>query len=78
MTPRAQVITKSAIQRLARRGAVVRMNNGVYTRSRELIRAFMRTVLKDSMLLMTHARRKTLTSADVIAALRRNNETMYT
>ena len=57
---------------------MVRVNSGVYTRSRELIRTFIRKVLKDSMLLMTHARRKTLTSPDVIAALRRNNETMYT
>jgi histone H4 len=72
-------ITKSDIRRLARRGGVKRMNGLVYNEVRGVLQGFLHTVIEASSLYMENAGRKTITSEDVVNALRhRVNVTLYT
>ena len=61
-----QGITKPAIRRLARRGGVKRISGLIYDETRG-----------DSVTYTEHAKRKTVTSLDVIYALKRQGRTLY-
>ena len=64
-------VTKPAIRRLARRGGVKRISALVYEESRNVLKVFMESVVRDSVTYCEHAKRKTVTSLDVIYALKR-------
>jgi len=64
-------ITKPAIRRLARRGGVKRISGLMYEETRQVLKRFMQTVLDDAWVYTVHAKRKTVTAADVIHALKR-------
>ncbi|CAI2184851.1 9183_t:CDS:2, partial [Funneliformis geosporum] len=64
-----QGITKPAIRRLARRGGVKRISGLIYEETRG--------VLKDAVTYTEHAKRKTVTSLDVVYALKRQGRTLY-
>lgn len=70
-------ISKPALKRLARRGGVVRINNDIYDAARGLLRAFLENVVRDAAVYTAHGRRRTVTSLDVVYALKRNGHTMY-
>ncbi|KAE8221652.1 hypothetical protein CF319_g5029 [Tilletia indica] len=70
-------VTKPAIRRLARRGGVKRISAGVYDEVRGALHSFLRTVISDSICYTDHAKRKTVTSLDVIYALKRRGRTLY-
>lgn len=70
-------ITKPAIRRLARRGGVKRIAGGVYGETREVLKAFLTNVLRDTLTYTEHARRKTVTVMDVVHALKRQGRTLY-
>ena len=72
-----QGITKPAIRRLARRGGVKRISGLMYEETRTVLKAFVQTVLRDSVTFCEHVRRKTITSMDVVQALKRNGKTLY-
>lgn len=72
-----QGITKPAIRRLARRGGVKRISNTIYQETRSVLKAFLEKVLKDAVTFTEHARRKTVTSGDVVHSLKRQNRTLY-
>lgn len=72
-----QSISKPAIRRLARRGGVKRMSGGVYDHTRNVLRVFLEGVIHDAITYTEHARRKTVTSMDVVYALKRQGRTLY-
>ena len=70
-------ITKPAIRRLARRGGVKRISSLIYEESRNVLRAFLENVIRDSVTYTEHAKRKTVTALDVVYALKRQGRTLY-
>jgi histone H4 len=72
-----QGITKPALRRLARRGGVKRLSNLIYEEMRGITKVFLEHVLRDAVTYTEHARRKTVTGADVEYALKRQGRTLY-
>merc|ERR1711862_1046387 len=72
-----QGITKPAIRRLARRGGVKRIAGTIYDETRTVLKAFLESVIRDSVTYTEHARRKTVTAMDVVFALKRQGRTLY-
>ena len=72
-----QGVTKPAIRRLARRGGVKRISGLIYEETRGVLKVFLENVIKDSVVYMEHARRKTLTARDVCYALKHQGKTIY-
>ncbi|KAI1829182.1 Histone H4.2 [Penicillium sp. IBT 35674x] len=70
-------ITKPAIRRLARRGGVKRISSMVYEETRGVLRAFLENVIREAVTYTEHAKRKTVTSLDVIYALKRQGHPVY-
>src|SRR3990170_3358964 len=65
-------ITKPSIRRCARRGGVKRLSGDVYEESKSALSSFLETIIKDSIVYTNHAGRKTVTSGDIVYALKRN------
>jgi len=63
-------ITKPAIRRLARRGGIKRISGLIYEEIRSVLKMFLENVIRDAVTITEHARRKTVHSADVLAALK--------
>jgi len=59
------------IQRLARRGGVKRISRLIYEDTRGVLKIFLKSVIHDAITYMEHARRKTVTTMDVVHALKR-------
>ena len=72
-----QGVTKPAIRRLARRGGVKRIAGTIYEESRGVLKVFLENVIRDAVTYTEHARRKTVTSMDVVYALKRQGRTLY-
>jgi len=72
-----QGITKPAIRRLARRGGVKRISGQVYDEIRSVLKKFVEKVLHDATTYAEHGRRKTVTSMDIVYALKRQGRTLY-
>lgn len=72
-----QGITKPAIRRLARRGGVKRISGLIYEETRNVLKVFLESVIRDSVTYTEHARRKTVTAMDVVYALKRQGRTLY-
>ena len=70
-------ITKPAIRRLARRGGVKRISGLMYEETRGILAVFLKNVIRDAVVFVEHARRKTCTAQDVVYALRRNGRMLY-
>ena len=70
-------ITKPAIKRLARRGGVKRISGLIYQETRGTLRFFLENVIRDAVAYTEHARRKTVTTMDVIYALKRQGRVLY-
>ena len=69
-------ISKAAIRKLARRGGC-RRTGPVYVETRGVLRVFLERVLADAALLCEHGRRRTISTTDVVRALRRNGHVLY-
>ncbi|KAL0074913.1 TATA box binding protein associated factor [Phycomyces blakesleeanus] len=72
-----QSIGKPAIRRLARRGGVKRISNRIYEETRAAFSYFLRDILRDAITYTEHANRKTVTTLDIIYALKRQGHTLY-
>ncbi len=70
-------ITKPAIRRLARRGGVKRISSLIYEEARNVLKIFLENVVRDAVTYTEHAKRKTVTSLDVVYALKRQGKTLY-
>jgi histone H4 len=73
----AEGITKPAIRRLARRGGVKRISGLIYEETRGVLKVFLEGVIRDAVTYTEHAKRKTVTSLDVVYALKRQGRTIY-
>jgi len=72
-----QAITKSDIRRLARRGGVKRISGMIYQETRDVMKTFLQSILRDCVLITEHSKRKTVTATDVIWALKRQGWPIY-
>ncbi|KAL0149241.1 hypothetical protein M9458_055475 [Cirrhinus mrigala] len=72
-----QGITKPAIRRLARRGGVKRISGLIYEETRGVLKVFLENVIRDAVTYTEHAKRKTVTTMDVVNALKRQGRTLY-
>ena len=70
-------ITKPAIRRLARRGGVKRMSSAIYDEIRDCLKEYMYKIIQDAVVYTEHAKRKTVTSLDIVYALKRNGRSLY-
>ena len=70
-------ITKPAIRRLARRGGVKRISGTVYEDTRAYLKNFLESVIKDAVIITEHSKRKTVSSTDIVYALKRQGRTLY-
>ena len=70
-------ISSGDIRRLARRGGVKRISGLIYDEARQVLRLFLESVLKDSVLYAEHAQRKTVLALDVLYALKRRGKVLY-
>ncbi|KAK5421313.1 hypothetical protein LTR90_002802 [Exophiala xenobiotica] len=68
---------KPAIRRLARRGGVKRISAMIYEETRGVLKTFLEGVIRDAVTYTEHAKRKTVTSLDVVYALKRQGRTLY-
>ncbi|KAG5179799.1 hypothetical protein JKP88DRAFT_158253, partial [Tribonema minus] len=72
-----QGITKPAIRRLCRRGGVKRISGLIYEEARGVLKVFLENVVCDAVTYTEHAKRKTVTSLDVVLALKRQGRPIY-
>jgi histone H4 len=70
-------ITKPSIRRLARRGGVKRISATIYDETRSVLRSFLIQVIRDAVAYTEHAQRKTVTSLDIVHALKRQGRELY-
>ena len=70
-------ISNPVIRRLARRGGVKRISQLIYEDTRGILRTFLENVLKDTIVYTEHAKRKTVTSLDVVYALKKQGKSIY-
>lgn len=70
-------ITKNGIRRLARRGGVKRISGAVYDDVRDVLKSFLKRILFTTTTYTEHAKRKTVTSMDVVHALKRDGRPLY-
>ena len=71
-----QGITKPAIRRLARRGGIKCISDLIYEETRDILKVFLENVIRDAVTYTEHAKRKTVTTMDVIYALKRQGRTL--
>ncbi|EGT54411.1 hypothetical protein CAEBREN_12078 [Caenorhabditis brenneri] len=72
-----QGITKPAIRRLARKGGVKRISEPIYEETRGVLKVFLENVIRDAVNYCKHAKRKTVTTMDIVYALKRQGRTLY-
>ena len=72
-----QGITNPAIRRLARRGGIKLISDLIYEETRDILKVFLENVIRDAVTYTEHAKRKTITTMDVIYALKRQGRTLY-
>ncbi|XP_023245604.1 histone H4 type VIII-like [Copidosoma floridanum] len=70
-------ITKPDIRRLARRGGVKRISALIYDQIRDVLKAFLRNVIRNAVTYMEYGKRRIVTAMDVIFALKRQDRILY-
>jgi len=72
-----QGITSAAIRKIARRGGVKRISGLVYDVTRNVLKEFLYKLIKDTVHYAECAKRNTVTSMDVLMALKRQGRYLY-
>ncbi|XP_058069717.1 histone H4-like [Magnolia sinica] len=72
-----QGITKPAIHRLAHYSGVKRIRGLIYEETRGDLKNFLKNVIHDAVTHIEHARRETISTMDVVYALKRQGHTLY-
>ena len=70
-------VTKGSIRRLARRGGVKRISGLIYEEVRGVLKGFVEGVVRDATAYTEHAKRKTVTSGDVVNSLKKRGRMLY-
>ena len=69
--------TKPAIRRLCRRGGVKRISGLVYEETRGVLKHWLQNVVRDALTYCEHARRTTVSAADIVYAMNRQGSKLY-
>ncbi len=64
-------IKKADIRRMARRGGVKRMAGDIYEQTRHAVIDYVEEVVRNAIMYTEHSKRKTVTSMDIVYALKR-------
>ncbi|KAK1509302.1 histone H4.1 [Colletotrichum abscissum] len=70
-------ISKPDIRRLARRGGVKRISYDVYNEARAAMMSFLENIIRSAVMYCDHANRRTITSLDVVYALKLHRRVLY-
>jgi histone H4 len=70
-------ISRNSTRRLARRAGVARMSELIYEETRAVLKVFVGNLVRDAVVYTEHANRKTVTTMDVVYALKRQGRTLY-
>eukprot|EP00796_Vickermania_ingenoplastis_P004488 gene4488-3280_t len=70
-------ITRGSIRRLARRGGVKRISSEIYEEVRRVLKSFVEDVVRNGTSYTEYSRKKTVTAADVVNALRKRGHILY-
>ncbi|XP_058797749.1 histone H4 type VIII-like [Phymastichus coffea] len=76
MDDNIQGITKPSIRRLSRRGGVKCISSLVYEEARKVLQAFLENIMRDIITYTKHAKRKTVTTMDVVYDMKRQERTL--
>ena len=69
--------SRGGIRRLARRGGVKRIASNTYEEVRQVMRSFLERVVVGAVAFTDYAKRKTVTSADVVYSLKKQGRVLY-
>ena len=64
------IISKVLPRMLARRGGVKRISGLIYEETQNVLKVFLESVIRDAATYTEHAKRKTVTTMDVVYALK--------
>ena len=70
-------ISKGGIRRLARRAGVKRISAPVYDEVRGVLKEFVKGVMSDTVTIMELTKKRTVSAADVLYALKKDGKTLY-
>ncbi len=70
-------ISMSSIRKLARRAGVRRISKDMYNNVRELLKKFLEDNLFEMIQVAEYAKRKTITTSNVLLVLKRRGQTLY-
>ena len=70
-------ITKGSVRRLARRAGVKRISGLLYDEVRSVLRSFVEGVVRDATAYTEYARKRTVTTGAVVAALKKRGRMLY-
>lgn len=70
-------LNKPTIRRLARRGGVKRMSGLIYEETNAVLKSFVSSIIQDAFVYAEHARRKTITTMDIVMALKHQGRILY-
>jgi histone H4 len=62
---------------LARRGGVKRISGLIYEEVRAVLKDFLEKIIRDTVTYTEHSKRKTVTTMDVVNALKRQGRSLY-
>ena len=68
---------KPGIRRLCRRGGIKRISGQIYEEVRGVAQTWLRALIHDALTYTQHARRKTVTSLDIVYALKKQGRQLY-
>ncbi|XP_035219103.1 uncharacterized protein LOC118192285 [Stegodyphus dumicola] len=70
-------ISKGEIRKLARRGGVKRISEGIYELVRSILKIYLSNLIHDSILYANHCKRNTINASDVVFAMQKRSKTLY-
>lgn len=70
-------LSKGAVRRLARRGGVKRLAGDCYSDTDKCLRQYLRRIIGDAVTYCEHANRRTVVVNDVMLALKKSGQTLY-
>lgn len=73
----APKIRKPALKRLCRRAGIKRLDGKTYGEIRTTLNDFLKPIIRQSLLVMRHSGRKTVTSDDVVFVMKTNQLPVY-
>jgi histone H4 len=73
----ANSLSKPSIRRLARRGGVKRISGLIYVETNAVLKLFLQCIVQDALVYAEHARRKTITTMDIVMALKHQGRVLY-